>query len=95
MKYLERNYSDILSINQTGISFADGFCIRFEECVNNQYSSPTCVAERDITANPPYFSFFTSGKPTHIIFTALAALQQFTQLQMLLTRLGFTSLDLS
>ena len=101
MEYLEIAFSEIEFINESGIVFKDGYIIVFNDCVNRRYNSETCVAERDICANPPYFEFFTSGKPTRIIFNKTGLLSKainkkdFRNLQMSIVQFGYSSFDLS
>lgn len=64
---MEYSYNDIDCINSEGITLCDGRKILFEIC-RHEYQkiyteSTTCVGERDITGNPPYFEFFM---PKHI-----------------------------
>lgn len=68
MESLERSFSEIKQIDRNGITFISGETIVFRECVKQRYNSETCVAERDLFAQPPYFLFFTPDKPTKVIF---------------------------
>ena len=58
------SYGDIKEITEKGIYMKNGFCIYFSECLANSRrylkdEKTTCVAERDITATPPYVAFYT------------------------------------
>ncbi len=91
-------YTDIKSIDNEKILFKDGTSIVFLECVNKKYPSSTCVAERDYSAKPPYFEFFTPVKPTRIVFVKFfksSNSNDFLKLQKLIVNLGYTTYDLS
>ena len=63
--------ADISSVDESGVTFADGVVISFAGCAENrrlQYPDSVSVAVRDITAAPPYYDFFTSFMPTRIVF---------------------------
>lgn len=51
-----KKYSEIEKIEKNGIIFSDGTRIQFDECMEK------CIAERDVTATPPTFVFFTGDK---------------------------------
>ena len=101
MDYSEEEFSDIKSIDKNGITFADGKCIVFSECINQRYNSDTCVAERDCSADPPYFEFFTPVLPTRIVFkkTGFRAksknLSDFISLQSKISETGYGTYDLT
>ena len=101
MDYLEEEFSNIKSIDKNGITFADGKCIVFSECINQRYNSDTCVAERDCSADPPYFEFFTPEKPIRIVFDSKGLLSKFKnrnhflKIQLMITEFGYSSYDLS
>ncbi len=101
MNHLEKNYSDIEKINEMGITFNNGNKIIFKDCIGNRYNSETCIAERNITASPPYFEFFTLDLPIRIIFNQKGILAKhknnnnFRDLQKKINDMGYTSYDLS
>ena len=101
MEYLEKTYFDIRAVDEDGITFVNGDEIVFVDCIGKRYHSATCVAERDITASPPYFEFFTPYKPTRIIFNKEGLLSKsinrknFLRLQMQINDIGYSSYDLS
>lgn len=100
------SYGDIKKITPKGIYMKNGVCIHFSECLFNarrylKNETTTCVAERDITAAPPYYAFFTD-MGTIIQFNMHDRLfekdknyDDFRQLQLLLQKMGFTTYDLS
>lgn len=100
MMYKERHYSEVKTVEQSGIIFDDGSQIRFQDCVG-LYGSETCVAVRDVTAAPPYFEFRTPEQPTRIIFdrSSLFAVdnnrKDFQSLQFSIIKAGFKTFDLS
>ena len=55
-----KKYSEIEKIGKDCIFFDDGTKIQINDCVRKDTN--TCIAERDITATPPYFDFFTGDK---------------------------------
>lgn len=55
-----KKYSEIEKIGKDFIFFDDGTKIQINDCVRKDTN--TCIAERDITATPPYFDFFTGDK---------------------------------
>ncbi len=101
MEYLIMSFSDIKSIDKEGIHFKNGDSISFAECIGKRYNSSTCVAERDILALPPYFEFFSSIKPTRIIFDRKGILSEkqnhrdFLRFQGAINKLGYSTYDLS
>lgn len=101
MEYLKYSFSEIKNINRNGIAFISGEKINFRECIKRRYNSETCVAERDISAKPPYFEFFTSNKPIKIVFdkkglfSKLKNSNYFLKLQMMIIEYGYSSYDLS
>jgi hypothetical protein len=63
--------ADISSADNDGVVFRDGSVISFAECAENRrvlYPDSVSVAERDITAEPPYFDFYTGAVMTRISF---------------------------
>ena len=101
MDLIEENYSNIKSIDKRGITFADGKCIVFAECLHQRFDSDTYVADRDISAEPPYFEFCTPGQPTIIVFakTGFRAKARnwadFISLQTKINEAGYRTRDLS
>ena len=101
MEYIEKSFFEIKDIDRNGITFKSGEKIIFVECIKQRYNSDTCVAERDISAQPPYFEFFTPNKPIRIIFyrtgifSKLLIRNNFLKLQMMITESGYSSYDLS
>ncbi len=101
MEYYLKSYWDIVLIDKNGIVFENGGKINFDDCINQRYDSPTCVAERDITAVPPYFEFFTSDKPTRIVFNKKGFFSKninkknFIKFQMQINDKGYSTYDLS
>lgn len=68
----EKSFSEILTVDKNGITFKDGERVSFDECAENYKAANSliqskCVAERDITADPPYFLFYT-GKRLKLMF---------------------------
>ncbi|EGC03215.1 hypothetical protein [Ruminococcus albus] len=98
MKYKEKKYTDVAEVNSSGIVFISGEKLVFSECVGE---NNTCVGERDIDAEPPYFEFYTSDKPTRIVFDRKGLLsdtvnqREFVKMQCLIADAGFSTLDLS
>ena len=101
----EKSFSEILTVDQNGITFKDGERVNFDECAANfktAYSSSQskCVAERDITADPPYFAFYTSNKLKLVfdrsgLFSKSINKKAFMDLQFKIQKMGFTTYDLS
>ena len=48
-----KSYSEIEKIEKNCINFIDGTKIQFDECIRRDTNM--CIAERDITATPPFF----------------------------------------
>lgn len=100
MKCKERHYSEIKAVDRNGITFEDGTEILFSECAG-LYDSETCVAERDVTASPPYFSFGTPDQPTKIlfdrkgVFSAYKNRNEFRSLELSIIKAGYKTFDLS
>lgn len=101
MKYIEKAYSDIETIDKKGIIFKSGDRITFTECIRKRYNSDTCVAERDYAASPPYFEFFTQDLPVRVVFNKKGLFsksknnKEFLELQLKLNDMGYSSYDLS
>ena len=96
----ERHYSEVKTVEQTGILFDDGSQILFQDCAR-MYDSDTCVAVRDVTAAPPYFEFRTPEQPIRIIFDRSGVFaadknrKDFHSLQFAILKAGFKTFDLS
>ena len=101
-----KSISQIAKIDTNGITFNDGKTLMFLECVETfqslyPNSNTTCVAERDITAKPPFFEFFTSDEHIKIIFDGKGLFSKsknrnaFHDFQKQILGLGFTTYDLS
>ena len=101
LESLERSFSEIKQIDRHGITFISGEIIVFRECVKQRYNSETCVAERDLFDQPPYFLFFTPDKPTKVIFNKKGLCSKsrnrkdFRELQEKILEFGYSSYDLS
>lgn len=101
MEYLKYSFSEIKDTNRNGITFISGEKINFKECIKRRYNSETCVAERDISAQPPYFEFFTPNKTIRIVFDKKGLFSKsknsnyFLKLQMTIIEYGYSSYDLS
>lgn len=94
--------TQIAGIDSSGILFADGQSIFFEECARNfarayPAANTTCIAERDILAQPPYIEFYTCGKSMIVRFDepGKRAHKAFRELCRSLERFGYTTYDLS
>jgi len=91
-----KRYSEIQSVSENSIIFVDGSQIRLKDG-RRQYSDK-CVAERDITATPPYFSFFDGNKIVFDekgLFAKNKSKKNFLTLQQCLESAGYTTYDLS
>ena len=101
MDLIEENYSNIKNIDNIGIVFADGKSIVFSECLHQRYDSDTYVADRDLSAAPPYFEFCTPGQPTRIVFAKTGFRSKarnrsdFIELQKRINEAGYRTRDLS
>ncbi len=101
----EKSFSEILTVDKNGITFKDGEKVSFDECVENlktanSLSGSKCVAERDITAVPPYFLFYTRKKLKLVfdcsgLFSKSKNKKAFINLQLKIQETGFTTYDLS
>lgn len=91
-----KSYSEIEKIEKNCIYFIDGTKIQFNECIRRDTNM--CIAERDVTATPPFFVFFTGDR---IIFNKKGLFSQkenkndFQNLQLQLQGMGYTTYDLS
>lgn len=94
--------SDIAGIDSSGILFENGQSIFFQECaLNFSRAYPAargrCIAERDITARPPYFEFYTCGKSMIVRFDEPGknAQRAFREFRKRLEHYGYSTYDLS
>ncbi len=100
-KHIEKSYFEIESIDWNGIIFNDNSKIVFSESVVYGAYSDKCVAERDITAKPPYFDFFKAGGRIRIVFDKKGFFSKkinrklFLKLQFAIYDYGYTTFDLS
>ena len=74
---VEYSYNKIKIINDEGITFKDGTIIIFEECRRNWaeakdicINDTRCVAERNMSANEPYYIFYSNNK-VKIVFDSV------------------------
>ena len=91
-----KKYSEIEKIGKDCIFFDDGTKIQINDCVRKDTN--TCIAERDITATPPYFDFFTGDKiifDKKGLFSKSKNKKDFQKLQLQLQSMGYTTYDLS
>ena len=103
--YTEKRYSEILTVDKSGITFKDGEKVNFEECAEkfkaaHSLNQSKCTAERDITANPPYFLFYTNKRLKLVfdrtgLFSKSKNKKAFIELQIKIQKIGFTTYDLS
>ena len=100
-----KSISELLTVDRDGITFIDGERVSFEECAENfktahSLSQSKCVSERDITADPPYFLFYTE-KRLKLLFDSRGISptrknkKAFIELQLKIQEAGFTTYDLS
>lgn len=93
---MEKSYSEIQIIDENSIIFIDGFQIQLTDREGNYYDK--CVAERDITAKPPYFSFFDGNKIVFDekgLFAKNKNKKNFLALQQRLENIKYSTYDLS
>ncbi len=104
---LEYDYKQIKKFNEDGIVFEDGTRIKFVECRENwaksrgvEYEDTLCVADRNISAEIPYFVFY-SKKKIKILFKKSVlpwsnlCKKNFLKIQIGLNRFGYSSYDCS
>lgn len=104
---LELNDTSIIALNDRGITYADEFgrthFIEYAACALNG-PTETCVGERDITKR--YFTFYTPGVPTKVLFLNLfvpkknhvlfgGRQKRFGAVRQAVFDSGYTSYDLS
>lgn len=103
---MQYQYQDIVKLSQEGILMSDGFQISFQACSQTwkhmkKVEASTCVAERDITAKPPYFRFYTDDNMIEIVCAGKGLFQKrqsekmFDQLRQEILRWGFSTFDMS
>ncbi|MHB1484625.1 MAG: hypothetical protein ACYCYI_08160 [Saccharofermentanales bacterium] len=100
--------NDILSIDNNGITYSNGF-INFIECASNyalfnNIEKSICVGTRDITGSNPCFDFFTNNRITEIFFLPKSkfieffnkqnTLQRFHNFNKTIQSFGFTTYDM-
>lgn len=103
---LFKSITDVVSITRTGILLSGNINISFPECAGNFYyehknSSMKCVGERDISANPPYFEFYTDSNHIRLlfdckgIFSVSKRKKLFHDMQRHISASGYSTYDLS
>ena len=104
---VEYAYKKIESIDSDGIVFTDGNRIPFEKCINNwaeengmKCTGSRCIAERNSTANPAYFLFFSTEKVKvtfrhSILPWSKRHKKAFLKLQKEINQYGYSSYDIS
>lgn len=103
----EYNYIEIKCIGKDSIIFSDGFTIFFKDCINSfgkHYNSfkniSTCIAERNIFAQPPYFLFYLDDTEVKIKFESKGLFKKkkndklFHSFQLKIINLGYKTFDL-
>lgn len=101
-----KSITDVVSVSETGISFAGDIVISFPECAENFHAehgntSMNCAGERDISAKPPYFEFYTGSNHIKVIFNRKGFLARakniglFHDMQKHISVSGYTTYDLS
>jgi len=102
------NYKSVKSIEKEGIIFSDGLKIIFQDCINGfkkNYNSftnvSTCIAERNILVQPPYFQFYLDDMNVKIIFDCKGlfakkrSIKLFQYFQLKIKSLGYKTFDLT
>ena len=106
--YIAITDSTVLSVTPEGIHYTGGF-ISFLECATNYKEahggSGNCVGERYADDRPVNFVFYTAPKTTHLyfpeqsgikkLFSGGNAYQRFYQFHRQITKLGFSTMDMS
>lgn len=101
-----KSISQVIKVDNKGITFDDGGILVFSECVktfNSLYpnSDSKCVAKRDITEKPPFFEFFATNANIKIIFdnkglfSKSKNMKAFHGFQKQILGYGFRTYDLS
>lgn len=102
------NYKSIKCVEKDGIIFSDGFKIIFSDCISGfgkHYNSfidvSTCIAERNILGQPPYFHFYLDNMDVKIIFDCKGLfvkkrnIKLFQTFQSEIKNLGYKTFDLT
>ena len=101
-----KSITDVVSISETGILLSGDINIFFPECAGNFHtkhknSSMNCIGERDISANPPYFEFYTGENHIRLLFDYKGIFVKsknrklFHDMQKHISVSGYTTYDLS
>lgn len=101
-----KSISQVVKIEEQRITFSDGEVLEYTECVkifNSIYpdSNSNCIAQRDITANPPFFEFYANPVHLKIVFDYKGLFQKsknkraFREFHKQILEYGFTTYDLS
>lgn len=101
-----KSITDVVSISGTGILFSGDIDVSFPECAENFHaehknSSMNCIGERDISAEPPYFEFYTGSNHIRVIFDYTGFfvksknIKSFHDMQKYISVSGYTTYDLS
>lgn len=92
------NYKMILKIDNEGIVFTNGNKVIFKECSEHWNTahncSGQCIGERDITAMPKYFMFYSEDK-IKLEITGIMQNKKFSKIRQAIKAAGFTTYDLS
>ena len=102
------SFNSIKKIDSEKIFFSDGFTLTFSDCINGFYNhyknftnKTTCVAERKINEQQPFFNFYTEGEEIKIIFDCRnffaksRNIKNFLFFQNNITKLGYKTFDLT
>ncbi len=99
--YIVKSFFEIKSTDRNGIIFNDASKIVFSESTGHGAYDDKCVAQRDITATPPYFDFYQADGCIRVIFdkkgffSKKTNLKFFYKLQKAICDYGYTTFDLS
>ncbi|MDE6036379.1 MAG: hypothetical protein K2G36_10805, partial [Ruminococcus sp.] len=68
-----KSISNVISKDKSGFSLSENVSVYFPDCAVNfnaehHDSSKNCIGIRDISANPPYYEFFTGENHIKILF---------------------------
>lgn len=104
----EYNYIAIMSIEKDCIIFSDGFKLYFNDCINGfrkHYNSfkdiSTCIGERNILAQRPYFQFYLDDIDVKIKFDSKGLFKKkrniklFQSFQLKIKNLGYKTFDIT
>lgn len=98
------NYHSIKQISKKGIMFHDDYFMDFELCRLNWAKKNNiakdecfCVAERDVTAKPPYFLFYAEEEVMVSFKKDFFSLwdKNFHKLKFFIDEVGYSTFDLS